>query len=366
MSQALEAYKADYRNENLQVFIFSEDFKLLETCQSFIKVKVEDGYMFSNFDFFKPKKKIMIALKENEERHFQAEDIVWQNKHMIVDIVAKKIEQRYIVFIEELTEAYSYSPLNENNSNEELRTEMAKIKKMQKLKSDHFAKITHDIKLPLTEIVGTTYLLGNFVESEKGKEYLKALSNASKNLDTMLNDLVSFAKSESLRLKIEDRPFAVEQIIWSVIKSFEFKTSQQNVPIFFNKHNNTPQYISGDPTRLSQIIYNLVDNALKFTKQGNIEIRIQVAELNENACRLCFEVEDTGIGIPADKLKTIFETFTQARQEDELKGFGIGLSIVKQLIELQGGKIIAKSEIGKGTCFSFELPFEIAKELKQS
>lgn len=366
MSKTLKEYKSDYINENLQVFVFSEDFKLLETCQTLIKVKVEEGYMFSNFPFLAPKKKQLLDLKDGGERYFQAEEIVWQKKHLTVDIISRKRDNNYIIYIEDLTDAYQYLPKDVSISDKELRNEMSKMRSLQRLKNDHFAKITHDIKLPLTEIIGTTYLLDSYVSSEKGKEYLKALAYASRNLDTMLNDLVSFSKSESMRLKIDERPFAIEQIIWSVIKSFEFKTSQQNVPIFFTTDNNIPQYISGDPTRLSQIIYNLLDNALKFTKKGNIEIKISALKKDDKNCRLFFEIQDTGIGIPPDKLKSIFETYTQVKKEDALTGFGIGLSIVKQLIELQDGKVNAKSELGKGTCFSFELPFLIANELKSS
>ncbi len=366
MQIALSKHKANYRNKNLQVFVFSQDFKLLQTCHSIFKINVEDGFMFSNFSFLQNKKTQILAInKNNTEKNFKAEKAIIDGKHLTIDILVKKENEKYIVFIEDLTDAYGLAPENAIFSDEELLSEMKKIKNLQRLKNDHFAKIAHDIKLPLTEIVGTTYLMQNHVSTDKAKAYLKALSNASKNLDNMLNDLVNFTKSQSLQLRIEQKPFAIEQVIWSVIKSFEFKTTQQNVPIFLKADDSIPQYLIGDSSRLSQIIYNLLDNALKFTKQGKIDITINEIKTGEENCRLLFEVQDTGIGIPAENIKSIFETYHQARKEDALSGFGIGLSIVKQLIELQNGKIEAKSELGKGTCFSFELPFEIAKNLNK-
>lgn len=364
MSKTLIELKANYRNGNLQVFVFSQDFKLLNTCQTLFKIKVEEGFMFTNFPFLTNKKNSVLSMShEDSERKFTAENITWNNTHVTADILIKKQGDDYVVFVEDLTDAYQFVPAGTDLSDEELLNEMKKMKSLQRLKTDHFAKIAHDIKLPLTEIIGTTYLMENYVASEKGKEYLRALSNASKNLDNMLNDLVNFTKSESMELRLQQRPFALEQVIWSVIKSFEFKTTQQNIPIFLNVKSKIPQYLSGDSSRLSQIIYNLLDNALKFTKQGKIDINISLLSEKKNFCRLLFEVQDTGIGIPSENLKSIFETYNQARKEDALSGFGIGLSIVKQLIELQKGAIKVSSDLGKGTCFSFELPFIIAKEL---
>lgn len=231
------------------------------------------------------------------------------------------------------------------------------MKQIQKIRMDLFSKIIHDIKLPLTEIVGTTYLLKQYVDEDKGETYLNALSCAAGNLNRMLNDLMEFSKSEAYKFNLEYHNFSLTNTLISVINAFAFKTKEKNVLILTDFDPNIPKNIQGDATRLSQVVYNLLDNALKFTHSGHIEVKTSLKEIKQEECLIGFEIADSGIGIPQESLNAIFESYNQVNEKDAQNGFGLGLSIVKQLVELQGGQVSVSSQLGEGTCFHFSLPF---------
>ena len=378
---ALEDYKLIHCSGKLQAIVFTENGFLLESCHTLINLRPhKNESLYNVLPFLKRFKHFYPNITEGALKQFRGIEFTWKEQFFVLDVSIMRQNSQLICVMEDVShllnsDVRKHAISNNNNNVPEptsskngvhpAQAELEQLKKMQQIRQDHFSKVTHDIKLPLTEIIGTTYILQNFVDEDKGQEYLKALSNAARNLDTMLKDLVAFSKSESYKFKIDSRCFGLDQLVNSVIKAFEFKVSQQNVPVRVEFAEKLPRFIKGDPTRLSQIIYNLIDNALKFTPQGEVRLLISMVELIDEKCIIEFKVKDTGIGIPQESLNKIFETYQQVDEErDSKNGFGIGLSIVKQLIELQQGKLDVESQLGFGTTFTFSIPYLIPEHVK--
>jgi len=351
-------------NKSTQVFIFTENGFLLDSCDSlFDLTKHRSQSLFELLPFIKRYAHTFKDLGNNDVKQFKGVSLEFDETYFLVDVVFFKNTGSLVCVVESNEELISENVLPLESKFEQqyrkIEAELVQNTKLQKIRQDIFSKIVHDIKLPLTEIVGTTYLLKQFVAGEKGEAYLRSLSTAASNLNRMLNDLMEFSKSEAYKFNLESKPFNLTAVIVSVINAFAFKTQELNIPIFTDFDTRIPQTILGDSTRLAQVIYNLFDNALKFTKQGHIEIKTNIEEQCEESCLISFEITDSGIGIPQDSLDQIFESYKQVNEHDAQKGFGLGLSIVKQLVELQGGHITVSSQLGIGTTFKFVIPFGI-------
>jgi len=249
--------------------------------------------------------------------------------------------------------------LNGKGVSPNLKEEISRLKKLGQMKQDYFSKVTHDIKLPLTEIVGTTYMLKNNISEEKRKQYVQSLGESATSLDKMLRDLLEFSKIESKKLKQDAQPFLLEQILTNIVSTFDYKCSVKNVPIMLELDPAIPPFLQGDSHWLRRIIYNLLDNALKFTEVGRIELRVRLTELETKNCKIEVAVSDTGIGIPEEKLGSIFQAYEQVNAKDATRGFGLGLNIVQQLVELSGGGIHVESVVNQGTTFRLCMPYEV-------
>lgn len=348
----------------IQVIIFTDNGFLLDTCNTLFDLSNQNHQsLFEYFPFLKNYTHLFKILSETKPKKFTGIEYKSDNQDFILDISLMKKEGQLACIIEDVSKYYASSSPQISINDEHLATEIDKIKQIQKIRQDHFSKIAHDIKLPLTEIVGTTHLLKNFVEDNRGRDYIDALSSSARNLDAMLNDLISFSKSEAYKFKLSERCFSIDSELRSAAKSFEYKAQSKNIELELNIGADVPNEVIGDSMRLWQIIYNLLDNALKFTSRGKIKVNVDTLEKNNSHCLLKFSVIDTGIGIPQENLVSIFETYQQVHEEkDSQNGFGIGLSIVKQLVELQDGTLTVDSKLGEGTNFTFTLDYAIEEE----
>ena len=184
----------------------------------------------------------------------------------------------------------------------------------------------------------------------------------------IINDLLDFSKIESGKMTFEKISFDIRDQLQSMSAMLSIRAKERNIEFNVEFDSKVPDFVLGDTVRLNQIIVNLVGNALKFTEKGNVVIAIKVAEELKDKYLLQFDIKDTGIGIPKDKLEFIFDSFTQANIDTERKfgGTGLGLAICKQLCELQGGRLWVESEEGKGSTFSFILGFAKSDELKSN
>ncbi|SHE78237.1 hybrid sensor histidine kinase/response regulator [Chryseobacterium takakiae] len=231
-------------------------------------------------------------------------------------------------------------------------------------KENFLANMSHEIRTPLSGILGFTNLLQKRPLDETSKEFVSSIQRSGENLMAIINDILDLSKIEAGMMRITKGLFSINGLVNSVETFFVERAKEKGLTISSTIDPSIPDTLNGDATRLTQILVNLIGNAIKFTHQGRITIEIYNKHQTENEVVVGFKVSDTGIGIDKEKLSEVFERFNQG--EDSITrnygGTGLGLSIVKSLIQLQNGDIEVTSEQGKGTIFHFFIPYTIAKE----
>jgi signal transduction histidine kinase/CheY-like chemotaxis protein len=236
-----------------------------------------------------------------------------------------------------------------------------------KLREQFLANMSHEIRTPLNGIVGMAHLLSKTTLDEEQKQFMEAIKFSADNLMVIINDILDLAKIEAGRMHIEEAQLFVRQIVKNVVGMFSIKTAEKNIQLDIDMDPGIPEVLLGDPVRLNQILLNLVGNAVKFTQEGVVEVKVKMEREFHDQVVLKISVIDTGIGIPEDKLDYIFDIFTQATTETTRKfgGTGLGLPICKKLIELQKGKIKVTSRLGEGSNFTFTIPYKKEKKAAQ-
>lgn len=231
----------------------------------------------------------------------------------------------------------------------------------QKAKELFLANISHEIRTPINGIAGMADLLSQNPSAEDQTLYLKAIKTAAENLKVIINDILDLASIESGKLKFEKINFNLDKTIRSLVDTFRLQSQEKGIVLEYKKDPDIPSVFIGDPVRLNQILINLISNALKFTHQGSITITVALHQIKSKDYHLLFEIKDTGIGIPKTKLKTIFESFSQADASVTRKygGTGLGLTIVRQLVQMQHGSIKVSSVENEGSTFTAIIPYKL-------
>lgn len=244
------------------------------------------------------------------------------------------------------------------------RKEKEVAQKTAQLKHQFMANMSHEIRTPMNAIVGITRLLIEKDPRPDQLKYLEAIRKSSDNLLVIINDILDLSKIEAGKIRIEQIEFSFRELMHSMYEIMAIKAEEKNLKFHLTIKPDIPDRMIGDPSRLNQILINLVGNAIKFTEKGHVKIITTLMGVQErNKIRLSFDIVDTGIGISEEYVETIFESFTQAGTDTARKygGTGLGLTISKQLTELMSGKISVTSRLGEGTTFRVEVPLEIAE-----
>ena len=228
-------------------------------------------------------------------------------------------------------------------------------------KSDFLASMSHEIRTPMNAIVGIADLLAKTRLTEEQDKYVQIFRRAGDNLLNLINDILDLSKVEASQLELERTGFSLHDLLEKVGEMVAGRASEKGLTLVREIAPAVPQDLIGDPTRLRQVLLNLLGNAIKFTESGEVALRVTKDADSEAPGGLRFTISDTGIGIPGEKLGAVFERFTQADSSTTRRygGSGLGLTISKRLVELMGGRIWVESGVGRGSVFSFTVPLEI-------
>jgi signal transduction histidine kinase len=232
----------------------------------------------------------------------------------------------------------------------------------KQMQEQFLANMSHEIRTPMNGIKGMTDLLLSTPLSTKQHELAEVIKRSVNNLLVIVGDILDFSKIKAGKLNIEKIAFSVTDVLNNATAIFEHRMKKKRLELFTGIDPNIPQWLIGDPHRLNQVLINLLGNAIKFTDQGHIRVDVSLKQQTATGVTLSFTIKDSGIGIPDASLPHIFESFAQGSRDTSrlYGGTGLGLTICKQLVQLQGGDISVTSAIGKGACFEFQLPYGIS------
>ncbi|TVM31933.1 PAS domain-containing hybrid sensor histidine kinase/response regulator [Oceanidesulfovibrio marinus] len=264
------------------------------------------------------------------------------------------------------------------NLETELRLAKAKAESASQAKSEFLANMSHEIRTPMTGIQGMLKLLEKSGLTEKQLEYVEMAQTSSDSLQELINDILDLSRIEANRLEIVTQPFDMQELVAKLVGIFMPLAGQKGLRLEYSVDSNLPQWLSGDQLRVRQVLFNIVGNAVKYTEEGSVSLNVRTMLTNEKGQRMVlFNIADTGMGIPSDKLESIFHPFTQSDSSyaKQMAGTGLGLTIVKKLVELMGGHVSIQSKQGEWTRVTLTLPFndahpprtdEMQKQMKAS
>ncbi len=245
--------------------------------------------------------------------------------------------------------------------NIQIEEEKRRAEHSEKVKEQFLSKMNHEIRIPMNTIMGSVNIILKNQHLDHQKKYLGAIRQSSENLLVIIDDILDLTQLEAGRINLEEVPFSIAREVQNIEQIMKFKAEEKGIDLHLEISDDLPESVVGDPTRLSQILINLAGNAIKFTEKGTVRLTVKVTDRMEDNARVYFEVADTGIGIPQARLDKIFMSFTQADSDTTRRygGTGLGLTISKQLVEMQKGNLGVESEPGKGSRFFFEIPYRI-------
>ncbi len=253
--------------------------------------------------------------------------------------------------------------ITERKQAEELIKARDLARESASMKEQFIASISHEMRTPMNAILGMSNLVIKTDLDTEQFNYISSIKKSSEILLGIVNDILEISTLQNGKVEFEYKTFDIHELLTNLINIMQYKATEKEMFIELVMEPAIPRFVKGDQLRINQILYNLVGNAVKFTDNGFVKVFVKILSENNNTVQIKFEVQDTGIGIPKEKLEAIFETFTRVRSKDRIyEGTGLGLSIAKNLVEQQGGKIGVDSKVGYGSTFFFDLVLEKGSE----
>ncbi len=357
--------------------VFDEDFKILHSNQLAITLSGIDQSLWNVGN--DTRKLVDIGIKHNIYPDFNNTDDILETIFGSIEATGESQIERTQLDGRTITERYRklengglvciYTDItNYKNREKELQNLTEKLKEKSvaaqsasKAKSEFLANMSHEIRTPMNGILGMAEILKNTDLSEQQYSFVETLHSSGMSLLTIINDILDFSKIEAGKLDIDYAPFNINDTVEDVATLIGHSTVKKDTDLFVHCRSSIPSALIGDPSRIRQVLMNLVGNAVKFTDVGSVLIDVFGQEENDHY-NLTVEIVDTGIGIPEDKLDLVFEQFTQAENSTTRNygGTGLGLTIARHIVEAMGGKIYARSKVGKGSVFGFTINLPIA------
>ncbi|WP_433764635.1 ATP-binding protein [Flavobacterium ginsenosidimutans] len=357
---AISQYYRKNKNYDLAYSYLDEHYQLENYLLKLKNAKID----LDEFEKFKKNQSLNNTIKKESEEKFQLKTYRYSKLVSILAIALISILSLLSLALYKNNIIRNQNNLLLREKNKELILAKNKAEKASKARSEFLSTVSHELRTPLNAINGITHILLEDNPKKRQLKYLESLKFSGNYLTTFINEILEINKIDSTKVEVENISFNLKELLFNIQSSLkELATANKN---YFNLEidKSIPDNLIGDPTKLSQIILNLINNALKFTQNGHVNVIAKLYSQEDDTATVYFEIVDTGIGIPEDKLQTVFESFSQGSIEVNRKygGTGLGLTIVKKLIELLGGEIKLKSEVGKGSTFTFKLNFKINNE----
>lgn len=363
---------SEIANDHIVAFLDNDDLIFLSnSLEKILGYGREELLYHEALDLIHPedKNRILtrkqIASQQNSERYNQ----IFRARHKNGKYIwlEAKVSRKYsennqsyksIVLVKDITKRIQYE--------QALIEAKQTAEEAVKSKNQFLSEVSHDIRTPMNTIIGISHLLLNKKPRKDQVDLINTIKVSGDNLLSLINDILDFSKIQANKIEFESVDFDLLLLLKSLKIGFKIPAEAKGLDFNLNIDNKLPQHLSGDPYRLNQVLNNLLSNAIKFTTSGKVDLNVK-AYKNESGYDVSFEVCDTGIGIDREKIDDIFEPYKQAGKDTTRKygGTGLGLTIMKKLVELQGGKVEVSSEVGKGSQFKVTMPYAKAQAKRQ-
>lgn len=359
----------NYKNSNENIYFYK-----IDKMNNFFKIKNKKNQQwidigsrnYINFSNLSPGKYNLIIRGKNKSNDEMDDEI--KIRINVLPLFWKSIYAKmiYILFFIMSVTAYIFLFIR-SLKEKHLKKEKYILEVQNKSKTEFFSNMSHEIRVPMYGIMGAVNLIEETELNNYQKKYFEVIKHSSERLVKLTSDILDFSKMEENKMKLENLPFSLKNLIEDTKILFEPKFFQKDIDLKMEYDENIPDYIGGDPVRVNQVLNNLINNALKFTEKGYIKLYIDLKEKNKENIKINFCLEDTGIGLSEEQIKNIIQRYEQGDRETYRKygGTGLGLSISNELINLMGGNLSIKSEKNKGSFFYFELNFSTVEKYEE-
>jgi signal transduction histidine kinase/HPt (histidine-containing phosphotransfer) domain-containing protein len=315
-----------------------------------IKMPVMDGLsMSARIKEINPKARIILTTAHNDMEYFLHSIDIGISQFLIKPIDREKLNSALETCVEQIML---------EKEGERLELELKVAERSAKIKQQFLANLSHEMRTPMNGIIAMTEILLNTPLAEEQLDYTHTIKKSAENLMEMINDLLDITELEQEKIFIKTSEVNTKELFTSIFENFEPQALEKGISLQYHFSENFPEYLLTDKQRVSQVIKNLITNAIKFTEKGSIELSYKFTEINKDTWEIRVDVSDSGIGIEPGEQAKIFELFTQQNQSNSrsYEGLGIGLTLCRKIADLLGGRIELESSPGKGSRFSFIFP----------